>query len=133
MEKLSKANFKKKEMAESEEKRELEFDGMQETEGKEEGNEILSNSQLPNTPSMSELNLLLVMLSTISFSRDDCMESERPQNVKNKVEGKACISRFQTKRREIHETKIMRRPTEKFHTTIKDCRYFSFVAHLVFR
>ncbi|KAI4328883.1 hypothetical protein L6164_021204 [Bauhinia variegata] len=78
-----------------------------------------SESQLPNT-SEADLNLLLVFLSLFSPPNEECIDSEEN---KQSIQDEACISRLQTKRRQINEAKLVRRPTQSFRTTVRDCRH----------
>lgn len=114
-------------MAESEKERDNEIDMMEEYEG-EENNGELSHSHMPNTY-LAELNMLLVLLSILYFSSDECMEYEEREQMAKKEEvavTKTCTSRLQSKRREKHDRKLGRRPcSSRFQTTVKDSRYAS--------
>ena len=112
-------------MAEPKKERDIERDRLEEYVEEEEKGALI-NSQLPNT-SLAELNMLLVFLSLIYFSTDDCIEEyEDSEHVLRDevVVAKTCISRLQTKR---HESKLGRRSfSPRFQTTIRDSRYVSF-------
>ncbi|CAL0315355.1 unnamed protein product [Lupinus luteus] len=87
-------------------------------------NDELSDLQLPKK-SLAELNMLLVSLSLVSFSMDECMEYEEKKhnNVKRKVsKDKTSMSRLHMNGY-IHEPKFARRSSStRFHTTLTDCR-----------
>ncbi|KAK7275329.1 hypothetical protein RIF29_16442 [Crotalaria pallida] len=113
-------------MAEPVKERDTEIDRVKESHGgEEEENGELSHTQLLR--SLAELNMLLVSLSLVSFSMDDCMEYEEREhnNVRHKVSAaKTSISRLQTMNGDIHDPKLARKSSStRFHTTIKDCSY----------
>lgn len=117
-------------MAGAEKEIDTEMDSMEEEEYEleEEENVALSHSQLPNT-SLAELNMLLVMLSLVYFSSEECnmhYEEKNEEIIRDQIaETKTCISRLETKKRDNkHEPKIIGRKSfsSRFHTTIKDSR-----------
>ena len=98
-------------------------DEVQETREEEEHGR-LGNSEKSNIFSIYELNMILVFLSIFCFQNEDLVDFEESEQItEEEVEAKTFISRIYTKRRDIHEpNKVIRKQTQRFRTTIKDCR-----------
>ncbi|XP_027930284.1 uncharacterized protein LOC114186548 [Vigna unguiculata] len=113
-------------MAEPEKERESEIDTLEECEGEEDAVvDALSDSHMPNT-SLAELNMLLVLLSLLYFSSDECTEDEESEEkIKDEITvTRKCTSRLQRKKRGRHDPKLGRKPiSSRFQTTVKDSRH----------
>jgi hypothetical protein len=99
-------------------------------EEEERENDDCSPKQLPNMSFLSELNLLIVFFSSFSLLNEErlnYMERQESQGKNAKDhEAKVCISRLHTNKRDANEVKLMRRPTPRFQSTIRDSRYKQF-------
>lgn len=93
----------------------------------ERQNEKHTPSELPNTDSPAELNLLVVFLSLFSsLNSEQSLNLAKNEQERHKNGAKASIKRLQNSRREMDEANpVRRRTTQRFNTTVRDSRLVS--------
>lgn len=93
----------------------------------ERQNEKHTPSELPNTESPAELNLLVVYLSLFSsLNSEQSLNLAKNEQERHKNGAKASIKRLQNSRREMDEANpVRRRTTQRFNTTVRDSRLVS--------
>ncbi|XP_058225679.1 uncharacterized protein LOC131334590 [Rhododendron vialii] len=95
------------------------------TDNEENGENRDSDAYLgTSTTFLGKLNLVLI-LSFMSLSAEECIdfeEIEKNENVKF-PEAKDTISRLHARKREINEFKVVESRTPRFQTKIRDCRH----------
>lgn len=81
-------------------------------------------SELPDTESPAELNLLIVFLSLSSSpNSEERLNLAKNEQERHKNGAKASIKRLQNSRREMDEANpVRRRTTQRFNTTVRDSR-----------
>lgn len=73
-----------------------------------------------------EMNLLTVLLSSLSTPGDDCLNFDGEFRKGNQD---TCESRIQNRKRELNQVKLGRRPSERFQP-IKDWRFIAKLKHI---
>ncbi|CAK9165809.1 unnamed protein product [Ilex paraguariensis] len=94
----------------------------EEDEEKENGDNGPSSSE--NTSFLTELNLIL-LLSFLSLSSEECYDSEEVKETENIKDHKVVqtASRSQTRRQNVKEFKALDRQAPRLQTKIRDCRH----------